>query len=224
MSPLRTVASHVFACAPSRHLHLFFCITVRLTRKNVGTFVGCVATVTLVVFAIMKVAQEYIEITLIRITYKLSCASQDEGFRTPESLFSWHPISMLAATACVYPAAFDAVTMRFQAKGVAERRRLLAIHACLQLAAAAVLCVGFAAIYLNKPPGKHFLTLHSWVGAAAIASCVTNTLYGVAKSERFLQLPRLQWTDEGHCTLGYVSFVALIVACKLGLYNKVRFL
>jgi uncharacterized membrane protein len=158
---------------------------------------------------------------MISITNTLSCVAQDEGFRTPESLFSWHPISMLAATACVYPAAFDAVTMRFQAKGVAERRRLLTVHACLQLAAATVLIAGFAAIYMNKPPGKHFLTLHSWVGAVAMATCVMNAFYGVAKSARFLQLPRLQWTDEGHRSLGYISFIALIVACKLGLYNKV---
>jgi len=135
----------------------------------------------------------------------------------------WHPISMMAATACVYPAAFDAVTMRFQSKTSLERSRLLAIHACLQAIAAVVLCAGFAAIYLNKPPGKHFLTLHSWVGALAISTCILNALYGVAKSARFIQLPRLQWTDATHRSLGYASFVSLITASKLGFYNKVLF-
>ena len=138
-------------------------------------------------------------------------------------MFAWHPISMLAATVCVYPAAFDSITMRFQSKTSLEKSRLLAVHASLQMLAAVVLCAGFAAIYLNKPPGKHFLTLHSWIGAFAISTCVLNSLYGVAKSVRFLQLPRLQWTDANHRSLGYISFVSLIAASKLGFYNKVLF-
>ena len=128
---------------------------------------------------------------------------------------------MVVSTARVYPAAFGTVAMRFQAKGAAERQRLIVVHACFQLAASVVICLGFAAIYLNKPPGGHFLTLHSWFGAFAMATCLLNALYGVTKSARFLQWPHLQWKDKGHRFLGSVSFVALIVSCKLGLYNKV---
>lgn len=72
-----------------------------------------------------------------------------------------------------------------------------------------------------QPPGKHFLTAHSWVGAAGLATCALNGLWGSVKSARLLRWPQFTWVDAGHRALGTFSFVVFCCACFLGLYNKV---
>jgi hypothetical protein len=100
----------------------------------------------------------------------------------PSALFAWHPISMLAGTALFFPSSLDAVVMRFSSRDRRERVLLILVHAALQGCAAAVLSLGFTAIYLNKPAGGHFLTLHSLVGLAALVACALNFTGGFLNS------------------------------------------
>jgi len=149
---------------------------------------------------------------------------EDGNILAAPAMFSWHPLAMIAATAVLNPAAVDFVTMRFASKNPAERKNLVVMHAALQFGAVICVVLGFASIYYNKPPGKHFLSLHSLVGLAAMGSMAANLLYAQAKSLRFLRLPKLSWTDGVHRALGSISFFLCILASALGLYNKVMLL
>jgi hypothetical protein len=150
------------------------------------------------------------------------------GLIQPGMLFAWHPLSMLAGTVIFFPAAFDAIAMRFDSKNQQERTNLIVIHGILQLSAFVVLLLGFIAIYQNKPPNKHFLTLHSFLGLLALGLCALNIVGAVYKSfetsiarKGLWSLPQIQWRDKIHRKLGATAFICLLCASASGLYNKI---
>ena len=189
----RAIVSNLAMSQSLRH-------SFRLTRKSLAAAIGCGMFVFILLAGMKK----------------------SEDIRSKGALFLWHPLSMVAATAAIFPAAFDAVTLRFGAKAATERKRLVLCHAVLQTLGLATLLMGYAAIYMNKPADKHLLTLHSWVGMAAIVASVLSWLIGVTNSMRFMAWPQLLWVGGVHRAVGTAAFALLALASASGLYNKVR--
>ena len=102
-----------------------------------------------------------------------------------------------------------------------ERKKLVFLHALLQFASVGCLGLGFASVYYHKPAGKHFMTLHGLVGLAAIFLSCANLLYACLKSVVSFRLFKL-WSDGFHRALGNTAFLLCILACALGLFNKVK--
>ena len=59
--------------------------------------------------------------------------------------------------------------MRHRVGASSKRKPFVVYHAMLQLSATAVLACGAAAVYLSKEKDMHFITGHSFIGAAALA-------------------------------------------------------
>eukprot|EP00616_Rhizochromulina_sp_CCMP1243_P003810 CAMPEP_0118963726 /NCGR_PEP_ID=MMETSP1173-20130426/1536_1 /TAXON_ID=1034831 /ORGANISM="Rhizochromulina marina cf, Strain CCMP1243" /LENGTH=269 /DNA_ID=CAMNT_0006912085 /DNA_START=38 /DNA_END=847 /DNA_ORIENTATION=- len=145
--------------------------------------------------------------------------AQDPSILTMDKLaFVWHPMCMAAATTSLIPPAFDLVAIRHQPKARKIGEVLVMAHAALQWFSVFASAAGFVTIYSLKPEGKHFLSLHSWVGALALGLMLLNTLGGAAKSA---MIGGLRWRDAIHRAAGSLAFSVMCGATATGMYNKV---
>mmetsp|Transcript_50448 Transcript_50448/g.117754 ORF Transcript_50448/g.117754 Transcript_50448/m.117754 type:complete len:282 (+) Transcript_50448:139-984(+) len=139
-----------------------------------------------------------------------------------QNLFVWHVIGMSIAVFALQPAALHSVLAQKSFATKKDRECRVWAHKILQTSACGCMGAALAAIYLNKPagfPGKHFMSIHSLVGLAAIGLMVANMLQAA-----FMQgspfKPKLQWKSWLHRFLGTSAFVLSFAAAVLGFYNR----
>ncbi|ETV96815.1 hypothetical protein H310_10107 [Aphanomyces invadans] len=141
------------------------------------------------------------------------------GRGQPVVLFSWHPITLVAAYVLATPSALLAMSDRRVESNHAKRTSLVQWHAFMQTVSVVLATVGFSAIYINKDNNNrpHFTTTHSWVGCAAITLYYLSFVLGALKT--FGKTWNWQWKDAAHRIFGVINFVVSGAAVSLGLYS-----
>mmetsp|Transcript_43326 Transcript_43326/g.135476 ORF Transcript_43326/g.135476 Transcript_43326/m.135476 type:complete len:291 (-) Transcript_43326:114-986(-) len=138
------------------------------------------------------------------------------------NLFVWHVIGMAGAVFGLQPAAIHSVLAKQSFGDAATRASRVKDHKLLQGAVMGLVTGGFFAIYLNKPagfPGKHFMSVHSLVGLAAIYLMLWNMVHGIYRQGSPLA-PKLNWASRLHRTAGSCALTLSVVAAVLGLFNR----
>mmetsp|Transcript_93974 Transcript_93974/g.292614 ORF Transcript_93974/g.292614 Transcript_93974/m.292614 type:complete len:298 (-) Transcript_93974:108-1001(-) len=138
------------------------------------------------------------------------------------NLFVWHVIGMGGAVFGLQPAAVHSVLAKHSFSDSASRVSRVQDHKLLQIALAPAVAAGFLAIYLNKPagfPGKHFMSVHSLVGLAAMALMLWNLAHAAYRQGSPFA-PKLNWVSRLHRVTGACAFVLSTCAAILGLFNR----
>mmetsp|Transcript_48836 Transcript_48836/g.105254 ORF Transcript_48836/g.105254 Transcript_48836/m.105254 type:complete len:277 (+) Transcript_48836:169-999(+) len=139
------------------------------------------------------------------------------------NLFAWHVIGMCVGILIFQPAALHSILARHSFKDADTRKARTFDHKLLQTAVVISVTVGFLAIFFNKPagfPGKHFMSVHSLVGATALGFMALNMLDAMYRQGANPLKPKLTWVSNLHRSTGTIAFVLALVAIMLGLYNR----
>lgn len=138
------------------------------------------------------------------------------------SLFAWHVIGMSFGAFVFQAAGYNAILAKNWTFDFSQRQALVTDHRNLMIASSLAMIVGFSTIYLNKAvgfPGKHFTSVHSWFGSAALTAMIcsfTNGLYQQGSPMRPVKI----WVSSVHRKFGKTSFLLVSLSAVSGLYNR----
>jgi len=140
-----------------------------------------------------------------------------------KSVFSYHPVLMIAAFALLLPESIYQVRRK-------KTEDQVKVHSALQWLAFLLVGVAYTCIYMTKEEkGRpHLTTIHSWFGAGAfclmlvqLMSGVVNTFFPQLVGRRVLpDASPYVWSNQWHRLFGLICQITALVALLLGIFSK----